>query len=109
MFEVNWIGDKNIIFKGNWIIKYGGVEFELPDTVMYSNMGTYGEYKKYDCDCKPVYYSEGDLMEAWVAHNRWWLKPLFSKHNINFSTQNLNELYTKIQEKDFRVISDEHC
>lgn len=113
MLEVEWTGSYPSLCFGEWVIKYDGIELNMPDYIKKCDMGTYGEYSSWYFDenmseCDESYYD--GLDEAnWIVKNYDWIKDMFDEKNIHITRELLGELYDKISAEDFRSGSCGGC
>lgn len=98
VFEVEWTGNWPSLCCGEWVIKYKGELVRLPDDVVNSSMGTEGEYQSWHFeDWVEVFdhYHNGIGFTEWLHENPW-------ASEITSETKELQELFSKIQDNDWR-------
>lgn len=67
--EVTWTGKYPCLCSGEWIIKYKGVQLEIPKEYRYENMDTYGDYDKLVDVLNEEFeeYSDGLECSEWIS------------------------------------------
>ena len=109
--EVKWTGDYPSLCSGRWIIKYGGVELEIPNDRKYNHMNTEGIYPTimdYITE-ETDEYPDGLEFNEWIKENADWVIDMFNKKGIFPNSNLLKELYEKIQVQDWRINSCGGC
>ena len=99
VFEVNWTGRYPSLCFGEWIIKYKGDIITLPENLQKAEMKTYGTYSSWHFeDWREVFddYEDGVGMSSWIKDNDCWIS------KITNNQEEKEELFLKIQEKDWR-------
>ena len=77
-------------------------------------MYTYGSYADvhfvngYE-DQETNYYFDGLKENEWIKVNKGWIKRMFKKAGIEYTSELFSELYNKINEQDFRTNSCGGC
>ena len=106
MVQANWSGSDICLCIGSWSLFVNGkdVTDKIPDGLLNSPMGTYGEYNDYsNTDDAPDVYSEGLQCEEWIKENLTWLSTISKDSNIH------KEIFTAIQKHDWRYNSCGNC
>lgn len=113
MFEASWSGRFPNHCSGRWSLYWDGEEIELPPDRVSEPMDTEGSYQEWDYgsdgDIEYSTYWNGVPFEVWAPENEHWLEPLFEKHGIPYTVNNLLELYEAFQAHDFRRMSCGGC
>lgn len=105
VFEVKWTGGYPIRCSGEWIILYKGSRVAIPEDKVSSHMNTEGSYDTWHFEeWSDVWesYNDGDCIEAWLIDNDWVF-------NITNDVDELDELFSKIQDQDWRHNSCGGC
>ena len=104
--KVEWTGSYPHLYFGEWIIKYGDLELDIPKEYKHSHMNTYGEYSSWYFDesmCEQdEYYTDGLNFDEWINENRNWITDMFKNKDIEVTNELLSDLFYKIQECDWR-------
>ena len=98
VFEVKWTGGYPNLCSGEWEISYKGTLVQLPEEIRTSSMDTYGSYSQWHFeDWLEVFesYESGMLYDSWIRKNNWAEK-------ITEVEEELQELFNKIQDQDWR-------
>lgn len=106
---VNWTGSYPCLCMGGWIITIDGVQLM---GIGREPFNTYGIYKSWHFNNWMEEwddYKDGMLYEDWIENVPNGLLESLSKHGIELSDGEMRELYSKIQEEDWRYGSCGGC
>lgn len=119
--EVNWTGSYPTLCSGSWEIKINGVllKEKNPNKFSYNrflsqNMGTEGTYSSWHfedwLEVFEDYYEAGDYKNDWYQSSQGkQMLELLSDNGVNLSKNDLEILYQKISDEDWRSSSCGGC
>lgn len=110
--KVDWSGSYPALCSGTWSIFIDEMELPIPESPICSNMGTYGVYSSwhFNDDWSEEFedYDDGESFSEWIEEDGIWL--IYSLKNLadfyslklDYNTNFLERIYSKINECDFR-------
>ncbi|MGL4801882.1 MAG: hypothetical protein ACRC18_06425 [Cetobacterium sp.] len=109
--EVKWTGSYPCLCSGEWIIKYNGMELDVPKEHRNSHMNTYGEYDSLQDYITEEFIQDSDGLEydEWINENKHWVVKMFEEKQIEVTDELLLDLYEFIRNNDFRSGSCGGC
>lgn len=117
-WEVKWTGRCPNLCSGRWEISLDGIFLNkhIPFDVLKNHMNTFGEYWEinlYDEE-NPDSYFEGLEFEDWIKENVHWIYDMLISEKVcqadmNVTYQDLKDLFSAIQQQDWRRHSCGGC
>ena len=113
---VEWTGSYPTLCFGEWIIKIDGVRIvdNTEDTILKKDMNTYGNYSNwhFDEDYSEIWedYTDGLNYENWLQSDTGKsLIELTKRNGFELTSEEIEDLYIKLQQQDFRTGSCGGC
>jgi len=113
MFVVEWTGDYPNLCHGDWVIRFNGQLFILPENVRSSNMFTYGKFDTWEFSENWAEswttYENGLECAEWIEKNIDWIDANFDRLEIPKGFFIYHLLYKEINKVDWRTNSCGGC